>query len=707
MKLSVSEQGDAVTNGVRAQAFNFEMNAKMYDMMIAKLYKDKHGAIVRELCCNAYDSHVEAGNPDEPYDLHLPTWLDRTFYIRDYGTGIPHESFRSVYTDVGKSTKEESNDQIGAYGLGSKSPLALADTYTIENYYGGTKSTWACFKSGGVPQVTCMGTEATNERSGLKVSISFAEDHNRDFINAARKQLRFFPVKPRLLGAEVSWDKPELIPDGKRYRYLEELNQSYVVMGNVAYPFTSADFGVSRNDPLFLVTQSPIAIRASLSEVDIPPSRESLELTQKTKDFLSSVARDIQEDYVEAYLQEAEKNDTLWDLMQWYNNTPRNRHLLGNVHILTYNRGHNTVRRGDIANDWGKHVFSSLPEEAFVFRVGRDNCTRSKLRRREVYESEVVYVDDLGTGGRRHLASSSSQLPHKHRCIILRPAKAEKREKILPACQTQMAQLKAEGVPCKLLSDVIGLPVKQKRVPGTGVKKAEPNQIFTLGKGHGGMQSRLEEYKGPLPTSGYAIEMSGYRLLIDKKDRNGVVSLLSKQEQLTLLTEITKRKMNVYLVRSKTFKKLKGLKDYKELIKDMWHAFEAEFERDLTLRTMRGDFSLSYSRSLELIAVHCPELMSQSAVKLWEETKDLPEGPGRVVAGTWGYRFLFELAGKDQETVRQQVTARAEANAKKVKTLQEKAKEEMGSVLVAISSIPSYHAHKAEEALKYIQEKMR
>ena len=171
MKQTQYEGPTAETSGVQSSGFGFEMNAKMYSILTDKLYKDKTGAIIRELSCNAWDSHVSAGCPEKPFEIHMPSWLDKTFHIRDYGTGIPHEEFQDIYTNIGASTKENSNDQVGAYGLGSKTPFSLVDTYVVDNFHGGTHTTWACYKSAGFPQVTEVSRKASDEPTGLKISL--------------------------------------------------------------------------------------------------------------------------------------------------------------------------------------------------------------------------------------------------------------------------------------------------------------------------------------------------------------------------------------------------------------------------------------------------------------------------------------------------------------------------------------------------------
>ena len=58
---------------MKLNSFSLEATAKAFEALASNLYSDKIGSIVRELASNAYDAHVENGNPQEPFSVHLPT----------------------------------------------------------------------------------------------------------------------------------------------------------------------------------------------------------------------------------------------------------------------------------------------------------------------------------------------------------------------------------------------------------------------------------------------------------------------------------------------------------------------------------------------------------------------------------------------------------------------------------------------------------
>jgi HSP90 family molecular chaperone len=103
-----------VSNVGEIGEFRIRNSAKAFNILSSGLYANKIRAIIRELSCNAVDSHVAAGRSGTPFDVHLPNTLEPHFSIRDYGTGLSHEQVKNIYTTYFESTKTDSNAFIGA-----------------------------------------------------------------------------------------------------------------------------------------------------------------------------------------------------------------------------------------------------------------------------------------------------------------------------------------------------------------------------------------------------------------------------------------------------------------------------------------------------------------------------------------------------------------------------------------------------------------
>jgi sensor histidine kinase regulating citrate/malate metabolism len=80
-------------------------------------YSNTRLAVIREISANALDANTEA-NSKRKIEIVLPSNMNPTFSVRDFGGGLSQEDVFGLYSKYGKSTKRESNNYIGAFGIG-------------------------------------------------------------------------------------------------------------------------------------------------------------------------------------------------------------------------------------------------------------------------------------------------------------------------------------------------------------------------------------------------------------------------------------------------------------------------------------------------------------------------------------------------------------------------------------------------------------
>lgn len=101
--------------------------------MLSKLYNDPMNAVIREYVSNAYDANVEAG-ATKPVELTLPcTENNGLLMVKDYGRGLDYMGIVSVFANFGTSTKRDSDNLIGGFGIGSKSGLAVSNAINVSS----------------------------------------------------------------------------------------------------------------------------------------------------------------------------------------------------------------------------------------------------------------------------------------------------------------------------------------------------------------------------------------------------------------------------------------------------------------------------------------------------------------------------------------------------------------------------------------------
>lgn len=534
MKIT-ADTPEASLGGLEANNFQLTNSAKIIDIVINKMYTNKPGAVIRELAANAWDAHCEKGNPEVPFEIHLPTWLDKTFMIRDYGCGIPHDKFENIYTNIGGSTKDGSDDFIGGFGLGSKTPFTMVDSFTVENWYNGCKTTWLCFKSAGNPKVTKLSEESSDEPSGVKVSFVFEDDEVAEFTKQITKQLRYFPVKPKITGGENVQEWLEL-PDGwetkdyfyttttGRYSWQREHN---VVMGNVCYELDSNTLCPSYSN-LF---QKSLTLKVPIGAVDIPPSRENIEYTPKTKAYLNNMLKRIKDKYNEEFLADVKAATSYLELRKKFYGA--NRSLIS-MPQYTYDGAE--YAWSQLSAGYLKHNEHLLTIKTVISRY------KNVLRTTTVSMSDVVnglnlYINDLGAGSVAHINQEHHKLTGN--VYIVDPTKGTK---VTRQALFDKDMQKAEdffGVKPKLLSTVLGMPpVKTK---GATVR-AKPNQIFKITRVGATVRASVVAVTD-IPKDGYMLPMVGW-------DAEGAF----KGKVMSLGKFVDKYDVPIYLVRKHTRK---------------------------------------------------------------------------------------------------------------------------------------------------------
>ena len=142
--------------------FTVEVNAVMFRAAIDGLYADKIKAPIREYCTNAYDGHIRAGKADMPFDVQVPSTLDPTFRVRDYGWSLSHEQVLNLITRLYASDKRGIGSEIGGLGLGCKAGFAYSSSFTVTVWKDGAKRVYLCFIGAkGFPQCTVQPAEAS------------------------------------------------------------------------------------------------------------------------------------------------------------------------------------------------------------------------------------------------------------------------------------------------------------------------------------------------------------------------------------------------------------------------------------------------------------------------------------------------------------------------------------------------------------------
>lgn len=139
---------------------------------LTELYEDPVEATVRETVSNAIDAVVKECSGDKPtVKIYSPTTLNPILIIKDNGVGMTYNDLKEIYSKYGASTKIDDLDQIGAYGLGAKAPLAYGNEFTVTSVKDGQKTTIIVAREEMTNFIKIVDSVITDEPSGTTVSI--------------------------------------------------------------------------------------------------------------------------------------------------------------------------------------------------------------------------------------------------------------------------------------------------------------------------------------------------------------------------------------------------------------------------------------------------------------------------------------------------------------------------------------------------------
>jgi hypothetical protein len=277
-----------ITNtGGTAKAFTMASTGKMFRILIDGIYSNKEEAPVRELMTNAYDAHRMAGKSKVPFQVIVPTMQDPTFGVRDYGVGMDHETIMGLYSEIGGSSKENSNEQVGMLGLGSKSPFAYTDSFTVTAFDGVEKRVYMAYIKDDLPMIEMVGGKPvrSTDPKGIEVRFPVESRDLRTFVDSIKRCAIGFNVAPVFDTDDViAVAVPHMTGSFWKLYHGESLRNAsgrssaaMVLQGCVVYPVEAGEIVPPIPYGMSLVVEVPIG------SVEVATSREALAFDPNTK----------------------------------------------------------------------------------------------------------------------------------------------------------------------------------------------------------------------------------------------------------------------------------------------------------------------------------------------------------------------------------------------------------------------------------------
>ena len=268
------------------------------------IYTDKILAVVREWVSNAVDEHLKHGI-EQPVQTGVQ---ENRFFVRDFANGLDDNGIRNVFGKYFRSTKSNSDQPIGGFGVGAKAGHCYQDVFYVTSFHNGTKTVYSCILGGdesgaSIGQVIEMSQEPTNE-SGLLVEIDVKVERYKSDIGTFVVYAQTMADTATLAKVEVVCDsgyediikenKKNLIleKDGIRFYSFEDsptsfFDKNYIItMGGVKYhtPKSFEGFAFEKD----CRPKTTIQIDVPVGFFEVPISREFFRETAK---FTNGIAK--------------------------------------------------------------------------------------------------------------------------------------------------------------------------------------------------------------------------------------------------------------------------------------------------------------------------------------------------------------------------------------------------------------------------------
>lgn len=296
-----TEKETILGNGSKSKAFSITASPKVFKILSSDLYTNKIRAVVRELITNMIDAHALNGNP-EKFIIQVPGRLDPRFVCRDFGPGMSDfdiqgdDNSPGLYNSYFSSSKAESNDFIGGFGLGSKSPFSYTDTFSITSYHKGEIRGYVAYMDGDGPQIkpTFVKEMGPNDKTGIEIVVPVEEKDFRNFAYEVSYIMRPFKDLAIINGLDREID---YFPDFDDYygvnpeRYWPDRGGLYAIYGGIVYPID----GVIRERNWLSIRNEVNYIKFPMGSLDIAPSREALSLDDRTRKNIIERVKELSE----------------------------------------------------------------------------------------------------------------------------------------------------------------------------------------------------------------------------------------------------------------------------------------------------------------------------------------------------------------------------------------------------------------------------
>lgn len=376
MKLQVDKKEFDITgDGIEEKEFSIDTNSDMIIKLLRdKMYQNKIGAVCREVISNSRDANRENNKKHVPVKvelIHNKSYISDEYSISfsDEGIGINPERMDNIFLKYGSSTKRDTNDYTGGFGIGAKTPFAYSDEFFIDTVVSiaGENILFqyqALIISDGVRESSKMiliNTEKTKQNTGTKITIPVQEEDVKEFRDELIYTTLFWSVKPEFIGFNFE-DKKQLniVYEHDKFMFVKDYfifgDNSYIILiDEIPYVFDnnklseinenlSNEFMIKNKSFKFVLKFKTGEITVSGSREDVEYTKENIKKIIKRNNFIISEGEKMIKEKIEkaeTYAQACKNASRIFNYTSGFRGSIINSYITGGVFeflALIYNQ---------------------------------------------------------------------------------------------------------------------------------------------------------------------------------------------------------------------------------------------------------------------------------------------------------------------------------------------------------------------------------
>lgn len=292
MQIPKSEHYAEITGANKIINFEIGSSGLIIEYLRDKIYTNPIKAICREIACNARDAHREVGTPDLPIKIKLPSDFEPYIRIQDFGPGISSERMADIYCKFGNSTKRDSNDQLGGFGIGGKSILAYSDSFTIETINDGIKYIYnGVIDESRAGKMILQYEEFTDEPSGTTIIVPVKRQDMKRFASEVVHATSYWPIRPELSGIDPLPKYHKVVKTHEGTGWKMETSTTFsgsacAIIDGIRYEIDKYIFYDDFNYDQKSIFDSPLVLDYNVGELSLAISRDTLHMDDRTKGLI-------------------------------------------------------------------------------------------------------------------------------------------------------------------------------------------------------------------------------------------------------------------------------------------------------------------------------------------------------------------------------------------------------------------------------------